>query len=81
MSKRSSSKSLSRRANRPASKINKKALDKAKRLCSTKRMKNKVTFAQIIASVRKTGGRPSTVFVPKKQKAKTDRSSWKREME
>lgn len=44
-------------------------------------MKNKVTFAQIVASVRKTGGRPSTVFVPKKQKAKSDRNAWKREIE
>jgi hypothetical protein len=44
-------------------------------------MKNKVTFAQIIASVRKTGGRPAVAFVPKKQKVKSDRNSWKREME
>jgi hypothetical protein len=44
-------------------------------------MKNKVTFAQIVASVRKTGGRPSTAFVPKKQKVKSDRNAWKREME
>jgi len=44
-------------------------------------MKTKVTFAQIVASVRKTGGRPSTAFVPKKQKVKSDRNAWKREME
>lgn len=44
-------------------------------------MKTKVTFAQLVASVRKTGGRPSTVFVPKKQKAKSDRNSWKRDVE
>lgn len=81
MSRRSSSKSSSSRANRLAQKINKKAIDKPKRLCSTKRMKNKVTFAQIVASVRKTGGRPSVAFTPKKVKAKNDRSSWKREME
>lgn len=59
----------------------KRTLDKPKRLCSTKRMKTKVTFAQIVASVRKTGGRPSTAFVPKKQKVKSDRNAWKREME
>jgi hypothetical protein len=41
----------------------------------------KLTFAQIVASVRKTGGRPSAVFVPKKQKAKADRNSWKKELE
>jgi hypothetical protein len=44
-------------------------------------MKTKVTFAQVLASVRKTGGRPSTAFVPKKQKAKQDRNSWKRDLE
>ena len=31
-------------------------------------MKTKVTFAQIVASVRKTGGRPSTAFTPKTRK-------------
>jgi hypothetical protein len=44
-------------------------------------MKTKVSFKDILASVRKTGGRASTVFVPKKQKAKSDRNSWKRELE
>jgi hypothetical protein len=44
-------------------------------------MKNKVTFAQVLASVRKTGGRPSVAFTTKKVKAKTDRNSWKREQE
>jgi len=44
-------------------------------------MKTKVTFAQIVASVRKTGGRPAVAFVPKKQKVKADRNAWKREME
>jgi hypothetical protein len=41
----------------------------------------KITFKDIVASVRKTGGRPTTAFVPKKQKAKQDRNSWKRELE
>jgi hypothetical protein len=59
----------------------KKAVDKPKRLCSNTRMKNKVTFAQIVASVRKTGGRPSVAFQPKKAKVKQDRHAWKREME
>ncbi len=58
-----------------------KTLDKRKRLRSTTRMKTKVTFAQIVASVRKTGGRPAVAFVPKKQKVKADRNAWKREME
>ena len=44
-------------------------------------MKTKVSFAQIVASVRKTGGRPAVVFVPKKQKMKQDRNSWKRDQE
>jgi hypothetical protein len=44
-------------------------------------MKNKVTFAQVLLSVRKQGGRPSVAFLPKKAKAKTDRNSWKRERE
>lgn len=44
-------------------------------------MKNKVTFSQVLASVRKTGGRPSVAFTPKKVKVKNDRSAWKREME
>lgn len=44
-------------------------------------MKNKVTFAQVLASVRKTGGRPSVAFTTKKVKAKNDRNSWKREQE
>ena len=44
-------------------------------------MKTKVTFAQIVASVRKTGGRPSTAFTPKTRKVKADRNAWKREME
>jgi len=57
-----------------------KSLDKVKRLRSTTRMK-KITFKDIVASVRKTGGRPTTAFVPKKQKAKQDRNSWKRELE
>lgn len=59
----------------------KQTLDKRKRLRSTARMKTKVTFAQIVASVRKTGGRPAVAFVPKKQKQKQDRNAWKREME
>jgi len=58
-----------------------KTLDKRKRLRSTTRMKTKVTFAQIVASVRKTGGRPSTAFTPKTRKVKADRNAWKREME
>jgi hypothetical protein len=41
----------------------------------------KITFAQIVATVRKTGGRPSTAFVPKKQKQKQDRNAWKRELD
>lgn len=41
----------------------------------------KITFAQVLASVRKTGGRASTAFVPKKQKAKADRNAWKRDVE
>jgi hypothetical protein len=44
-------------------------------------MKNKVTFSQLLLSVRKTGGRPSVAFTTKKVKAKNDRSSWKREQE
>lgn len=44
-------------------------------------MKNKVTFAQVLLSVRKSGGRPSVAFLPKKAKAKTDRNAWKRERE
>ncbi len=31
--------------------------------------------------VRKTGGRPSAAFVPKKQKQKQDRNAWKRDLE
>ena len=57
-----------------------KSLDKVKPLRSTTRMK-KITFKEIIASVRKTGGRPTTAFVPKKQKQKQDRNAWKRELE
>lgn len=41
----------------------------------------KITFAQVLASVRKVGGRPSAVFVPKKQKAKGNRNAWKRDSE
>ena len=59
----------------------KSRVDKRKGLRSNPRMKNKVTFAQVLASVRKTGGRPSVAFTTKKAKAKNDRSSWKREME
>ena len=44
-------------------------------------MKNKVTFAQVLLSVRKTGGRPSAVFVSKKVKATRSRSDWKKEQE
>lgn len=44
-------------------------------------MKNKVTFTQLLQSVRKTGGRPSVAFTTKKVKSKNDRSSWKREQE
>lgn len=44
-------------------------------------MKNKVTFAQLLLSVRKTGGRPSVAFTTKKSKTKNDRNSWKREQE
>lgn len=58
-----------------------KTLDKRKRLRSTTRMKTKVTFAQIVASVRKTGGRPAVAFVPKTRKVKADRNAWKRDME
>ena len=58
-----------------------KPFDKRKRMRSDVRMKNKVTFAQVLASVRKTGGRPSTVFVPKTRKVKEDRNAWKREQE
>jgi hypothetical protein len=59
----------------------KKVLAIRKRSCFNGRMKNKVTFAQILASVRKTGGRPSSVFVPKTSKVKADRNAWKREQE
>jgi hypothetical protein len=59
----------------------KKVLAIPKRMGSNKRMKNKVTFAQVLLSVRKSGGRPSVAFTTKKVKAKTDRSSWKREQE
>jgi len=59
----------------------KKVLDEPKRKRINKGMKSKVSFKDILASVRKTGGRPSTVFVPKKVKAKSDRNSWKREIE
>jgi hypothetical protein len=59
----------------------KKVLDEPKRKRINKGMKTKVSFKDILASVRKTGGRASTVFVPKKQKAKSDRNSWKRELE
>lgn len=52
-----------------------------KRSCSTRGMKNKVTFTQLLQSVRKTGGRPSVAFTTKKVKSKNDRSSWKREQE
>ncbi len=65
---------------RSARKTKRKSLDNGKRLRSTTRMK-KITFKEIVASVRKTGGRPSTAFVPKKQKAKQDRNSWKRDLE
>jgi len=41
----------------------------------------KVTFKEILASVRKSGGRPSSVFVPKTVKARSDRNAWKREQE
>lgn len=41
----------------------------------------KLTFAQIVASVRKTGGRPSAVFTPKTIKVRKDRNSWKKELE
>ena len=58
-----------------------KTLDKPKRKRIVKGMKAKITFAQIVASVRKTGGRPAVAFVPKKQKVKNDRNAWKREME
>jgi hypothetical protein len=44
-------------------------------------MKNKTTFAQVLLSVRKVGGRPSVAFLPKKAKAKADRHAWKRERE
>lgn len=59
----------------------KKVLDEPKRKRINKGMKSKVSFKDILASVRKHGGRPSTVFVPKKVKAKSDRNSWKREIE
>jgi hypothetical protein len=65
---------------RSARKTKRKSLDNRKRLRSTTRMK-KITFKEIVASVRKTGGRPSTAFVPKKQKAKQDRNAWKRDLE
>lgn len=58
-----------------------KPFDKRKGLRSNVRMKNKVTFAQMLASVRKQGGRPTTAFVPKTRKVKDDRNAWKREQE
>jgi hypothetical protein len=58
-----------------------KPFDKRKRMRSNVRMKNKVTFAQMLASVRKQGGRPTAVFVPKTRKVKDDRNAWKREQE
>ncbi len=56
-------------------------VDKRKGLRSNPRMKNKVTFAQVLASVRKTGGRPSVAFTTKKVKSRNDRNAWKREQE
>lgn len=44
-------------------------------------MKAKITFKEILASVRKSGGRPSTAFVPKTVKVKQDRNAWKRDIE
>lgn len=65
----------------PPRKPRKSSLDKAKRKRINKGMKTKVTFAQVLASVRKTGGRPAIAFVPKKQKQKSDRNAWKRDVE
>jgi hypothetical protein len=59
----------------------KSRVDKRKGLRSNPRMKNKVTFAQVLASVRKTGGRPSVAFATKKVKSRNDRNAWKREQE
>lgn len=60
---------------------NRKPVDKRKGLCSTRGMKTKISFKDIIASVRKQGGRPTAVFVPKTRKVKDDRNAWKREQE
>lgn len=62
-------------------KKSKSGIDIRKRMRSNARMKTKVSFKEILATVRKTGGRPYTVFVPKVTKVKNDRNSWKREQE
>ena len=59
----------------------KQRLDKPKRLGLTKRKMKKITFKEILASVRKTGGRPAVAFVPKTVKVKQDRNAWKRDVE
>lgn len=44
-------------------------------------MKNKVTFTQVLLSVRKVGGRASVAFTPKKAKVKNDRNAWRKEQD
>lgn len=61
--------------------MNRKAVDKRKGLRSTRGMKTKISFKDIIASVRKQGGRPTAVFTPKPSKVKDDRNAWKRDVE
>jgi hypothetical protein len=44
------------------------------------RMKTKsIKFIDIMTSVRKVGGRASSVFIGKKAKARADRNAWKKE--
>lgn len=57
----------------------KKDIDIRKHLCSTRRMKNKIKFIDILKSVRKSGGRSSVAFVSKVVKAKSNRNGWKKD--
>lgn len=59
----------------------KNKVDKRKRLPHAVRMKSKVSFKEVLASVRKSGGRPSVAFTSKVKFSRNSRKGWKKEIE
>lgn len=59
----------------------KNKVDKRKRLPHAVRMKSKISIKEVLASVRKSGGRASVAFTSKVKFSRNASKGWKKEIE